>query len=278
VTNHDLREQLYNQRERGTFAEVQLPLARITALHAFFFDLDPGLYRPGNPLFPPDDDPKRFFDLVRPVLDRHPLARDAEVRATGTGLHLIVWLSPPVELVTAAAQARWATYVRAVQATLPTDPNAPGITGVSRVIGSTNSKNGRAVEVLRAGKPVAAGAVEEFVARLAKALFKEIASVLLGDTQVSPCPVCRGEGSRLDVLDRVGMCYGACGKVTLWQVLDLVYAPLAQAGADGTLPAKEANQQAAATPTTPRRKARAKGGKAAGRKARTSAAGRAKAD
>jgi hypothetical protein len=273
-----VREQLYNQRESGTFAVVQLPLERITTLYGFFFDLDPGLYRHGNPLFPPDDDPRRFFELVRHVLDRHPLARDAEVRATGTGLHVIVWLVPPVELGTAAAQARWAAYVRAVQATLPTDPNAPGITGLTRAVGSTNSKNGAVVEVLRAGKPVAAKAVEEFVARLARAPFREVASVLLGDTRVSPCPVCRGEGSRLDVLDRVGMCYGACGKLELGQLLDRVYAPLDQAGADRTQPAKEVNQQAAATPTTPARKARAKGGKGAGRKARKSAVGRAKAD
>jgi hypothetical protein len=278
MSNQDLREQLYNERKAGTFAEVQLPLERITTLHGFFFDLDPGLLRLGNLLFPPGNDPKRFFDLIRQVLDRHPLARDAEVRATGTGLHVIVRLDPPVQLGTAAAQDRWAAYVRAVQATLPTDPNAPGITGLTRAVGSANSKNGAVVEVLRAGKPVTPRAVEEFVDRLTRAPFREVASVLLGDTRVSPCPVCRGEGSRLDVLDRVGMCYGACGKLELAQLLDLVYAPLAQAAAAGTPPAGEVNQQAAATPTTPARKARAKGGKAAGRKARKSAAGRVKAD
>jgi hypothetical protein len=277
MSNQDLREQLYNERKAGTFAEVQLPRERITTLHGFFFDLDPKLYRPGNPLFPPGDDPKRFFDLIRPVLDRHPLARDAEVRASGTGLHVITWIAPPVELGTAAAQARWAAYVRAVQATLPTDPNAPGITALTRAVGGVNTKSGRAVEVLRAGKPVAAGAVEEFVARLAKAPFKEVASVLLGDTRVSPCPVCRGEGARLDVLDHVGVCYAGCGRVKLEQLFDSVYAPLPRAGGDNAPPAREVNQQEA-TPTTPARKARAKGGKGAGRKARKSAAGRAEAD
>jgi hypothetical protein len=256
---------------------VQLPLERITTLHAFFFDLDPGLYRPGNPLFPPDNDPKRFFELVRLVLDRHPLARDAEVRATGTGLHAIVWLAPQVELGTAAAQARWAAYVRAVQATLPTDPNAPGITGLTRAVGSTNSKNGAVVEVLRAGKPVTARAVEEFADRLTRAPFREVASVLLGDVRLSPCPVCLGESSRLDVLDHVGVCYAGCGKVKLEQLFDRVYAPLPRAGGDNAPPAREVNQQEA-TPTTPARKAKAKGGKRAGRKVSKSAVGRAKAD
>jgi hypothetical protein len=278
VTNQDLREQLYNERKAGTFAEVQLPLERITTLHGFFFDLDPKLYRPGNPLFPPGDDAKRFFDLIRPVLDRHPLARDAEVRATGTGLHVIVWLNPPVELGTAAAQDQWSHFVGVVQATLPTDLHAPGITGLTRAVGSANSKNGAVVEVLRAGKPVAARAVEEFVDRLTRAPFREVASVLLGDTRVSPCPVCLGEGSRLDVLDDRGMCYGACGKLREAELFDLVYAPLDQAGADKTQPAKEVNQQAAATPTAPARKTRAKGGKGAGRRGKKSAAGRAKAD
>jgi hypothetical protein len=277
VTSQDLREQLYNRRECGSFADVQLPLERITTLHGFFFDLDPGLLRLGNLLFPPDDDPGRFFELVRPVLDRHPLARDAEVRASGTGLHVIMWIAPPVELGTAAAQARWAAYVRAVQATLPTDPNAPGVTALTRAIGGVNSKNGRKVEALRDGNPVAAVAVEEFVARLAKAPFKEVATVLLGDARV-PCPVCLNENSRLDLLDHLGLCYGgACGKVTLWQLLDLVYAPPARAGGEETPPAKE-GEQVTAVPTTPARKGRAKGGKGAGRKARKSAAGRAKAD
>ncbi len=273
MTSKDLREQLYNRRECGTFAEIQLPAERITTLHGIVFDLDPKLYRPGNPLFPPDDDPRRFFDLVRPVLDRHPLARDAEVRMTGTGLHAIVWLDPPAQLCTAAAQARWGAYVRAVQATLPTDPNAPGITALTRAVGSVTTKSGRAVEVLRAGNPVTAKAVEEFVARLARAPFREVATVLLGDTQVSPCPICLT--SRLDVLDHVGMCYAGCGKVKLDQLFDSVYAPLPRAGGDNTPSARESNQLTAVT-TTPLR--RAKVGKAAGRKGKKAAAGRAKAD
>jgi hypothetical protein len=84
MTNLDIREQLYNEQGTGTLPEVQLPLERITTLHGFLFDLDPGLYRPGNSLFPPAADPKDVHDLIRPVLDRHPLARSAEVRSSGT--------------------------------------------------------------------------------------------------------------------------------------------------------------------------------------------------
>jgi hypothetical protein len=113
-----------------------------------------------------------------------------------------------------------------VQYTLPVDVNAPGIIATTRPVGSVNSKNGAVVELLRPGQSVTPKQVEEFVARVEKAPFKEIATVLIADTQVSPCPVCRGEGSRLDVLDRVGMCY-ACGKVNIEQLFDAVFLPVA---------------------------------------------------
>ena len=103
MNNHDVREQLYNEQKTGTIVETQLPLERITTLHGILFDLDPRLYLPGNTIFPPDDDPQAFYEKVRPVLDRHPLARFAEVRKTGTGLHAIVRLKPPAELKSAVA-------------------------------------------------------------------------------------------------------------------------------------------------------------------------------
>ena len=245
MMNQDAREQLVNDRKVGTFGQVQLPLERITKLHGIVLDLDPGLYIPGNPFFPPADDPEAFFRNIESVLDHHPLAGVAEVRMTGTGLHVIIPLDPPVELKDAGAQRRWDALVRTLQCTLPVDPNAPGITALTRPVGSVNSKNGATVRVLRPGQPVAARAVEEFVARVDKARFKEVAVVLLGRSRVSPCPVCQREGSRLDVLDRAGMCY-TCGKITLDQLLDRIYAPLPQPAKERT-PAAVKNAGATAT-------------------------------
>jgi hypothetical protein len=236
MTANDVREQLANQRQTGTFAEVQLPQARITALHGILLDFDPGLYEHGNPLFPPAADPRAFFEQIAPVLDRHPLARHAEVRVSGSGLHVIVRLGPPVELATDADQRRWAALVKAVQCSLPADPGAPGITALTRPVGSVNSKNGAVVELLRAGKPVEPGEVEAFVARLGEAPFREVVTVLCGGDRVTPCPACRAEGSRLDVLDRVGLCY-SCGEVKLAQVLDGVFAAPRPQQAGGTQPA-----------------------------------------
>jgi hypothetical protein len=234
TNSNDVREALFNEQATGPAGSIQLPQERITSLHGVFFDLDPKLMVPGNRLFPPSNDPRAFYQGIKPVLDRHALARHAEVRASGTGLHLIVWLQPAVQLHSAAEQQRWDGIIQAVQCSLPSDPQSPGITGLTRPEGVVNTKNGATVEVLQVGTPVAPKAVEEFAARLIAAPFREIAQVLLGADRVSPCPVCAGEGTRLDVLDRVGMCYGGCGKVSIEHLYDTVLLPV-------QLPAKRNN-------------------------------------
>jgi len=204
---------------------IQVPAERITTLHGFMVDLDPAKLAPDNPLFPPADSPRAFHEAIKPILGRYPLAHHAEVRVSGTGLHLIIKLEPAVELRTAPDQQRWGAIVRAAQSTLPGDPDAPGITALTRPVGSVNSKNGAVVEVLAPGEPVDPARVVEFVEGLAKAPFKAVATVLLGADRVRPCPACRGEGSRLDVLDQSGRCYGGCAEVTPEQLFDLMYRP-----------------------------------------------------
>jgi hypothetical protein len=147
----DLREALYNDGCTGTESRIQLPAARITRLLGIMIDLDPGKLNPNNRIFPPAADPREFLARIQGVLDHHPLARVAEVRNSGTGLHLLIWLDPPLELKTAGEQRYWDGIVRAVQATLPSDPNAPGITALTRPVGAINSKNGAYIEILRAG-------------------------------------------------------------------------------------------------------------------------------
>ena len=188
-------------------------------------DLDPKLLRTDNGLFEPDADPDTFHQGIRPVLDRHPLAAHGEVRVSGTGLHLLIWLDPPVELRTGEDQERWAKMVKAVQRTLPVDPDMPGITALTRPVGSTNSKNGATVRTLAPGRTVQPSEVEDYVRRVGKAPFREVAVVLLGAERVTPCPLCSKKGKRLDVLDRRGKCYGGCGPVHLHQLFDLIYQP-----------------------------------------------------
>jgi hypothetical protein len=214
TSDQDVREALYNERATGPANRIQLPLERITTLHGILFDLDSKWLVPANAIFPPAEEPKDFYAGIKGVIDRHPLARSAEVRASGTGLHLILWMRPAVELRSAGEQKFWDHVVRAVQRTLPIDPTMPGMTALMRPVGATNSKSGAAVEVLKHGEAVEPAAVQAFVAQLAQAPFRHVGLILLGGERVSPCPVCQGEGTRLDVLDRVGLCYGGCGKVT----------------------------------------------------------------
>jgi len=229
----DLREQLWNEGLTGKAGSIQVPTERITRLRGILLDLDPAKLIAENPWFPPADNPDEFHANIKPVLERHPLARHAEVRASGTGLHAIVRLEPPVELETAAAQKWWAALVRAVQCSLPVDPNAPGITALTRAVGSINSKSGAVVKVLEPGEPINPACVIAFLEALSKAHFKTVAMILLGSEHIQPCPICRRDGTHLRVLDYAGMCY-YCGKVTLANVLDTIYKPLKPARKAGS--------------------------------------------
>jgi hypothetical protein len=221
----DAREQLYNDRLVGDITSVSWPAERVTRLRGILFDLDPAVLLPGNPYMPPADEPIGFYENVRPVLERHPLARHAEVRSSGRGLHVIVWMDPPAELNTAAEQRYWSAAVAAVQRSLPSDPRAPGITALTRPVGSVNRKNGATVTVLKPGEPVAPERVLEFTAELARAPFRVLAGILLGGERLSPCPFCRQAGSEFTTLDRVGRCYPRCGTVGGDRLFDLVLRP-----------------------------------------------------
>jgi hypothetical protein len=223
-TNVDLREQLFNDRLQGPVTQIQIPAERVTTLHGIMADIDPGILRPGNPWFPPAATPRDFHDAIRHVLDRHPLIAHAEVRASGTGLHVITWLDPPVELHSAAQQRYWDGIYDVVRASLPSDPNAPGITALTRPIGSVNGKNGATVECLRAGRPVQPTDVEAFAQRLVAAPFREVAQIFFGAERVSPCPICERDGSGLNAMDSLGKCY-RCGNVGIERVFNVVYRP-----------------------------------------------------
>ena len=218
----DLRKALFNDGRKGTAGRIQIPAERITRLLGIMIDLDPGKLNPDNALFWPSPDPRKFLDRIQGTLDRHPLACDAEMRSSGTGLHAILRLDPPVELKTAGEQRHWDAIVRAVQASLPSDLNAPGITALTRPVGSLNSKNRARVEALRPGSPIDPRRIVEFVLQMKEAPFRVVAGILLGGELVAPCPICSGEHSRLSVMDRVGQCY-SCGKVSLARLYDTIF-------------------------------------------------------
>jgi hypothetical protein len=248
----DLREALFNDGSVGPAELIQVPTERITRLNALMLDLDPSLLIPGNPLFPPADDPREFLDRIGPVIGRHPLLRHAEVRSSGRGLHLVLRFDPPAELASAADQKSWSILVRAVQSSLPADPNAPGITALTRSVGSVNSRNGAVVEVLRPGHCVDPARVEAFVREMAAAPFLTLAKVLLGSERAEPCPICLKPGSSLGVHDRDGTCYG-CGNVTVEMLYEVAYR--ADGGSDGGSGEPDGGDTPGRPEAAPRRKA-----------------------
>lgn len=215
----DWREQTFNSGAVGSVEQVSTPVNLIVQQRMVMVDIDPKYLDPG--LFDTGKGSKAsrlYRQTVRHWLDRHPLWSNAEVRNTGTGLHVLVHLDPVVTFDCPADRDLWVAVVRAMQNTLPSDPNAPGLSALTRPVGSVNSKNGRKVKQLRPGTPVAPDTVLQFVDSLRRRPFATLAGILHGSDRVTPCPVCMTDGSTLAALDRVGRCYARCGTVKLAQL------------------------------------------------------------
>lgn len=216
----DHREQLANEGLSGPVEAVSLPTDMITSLRGIALDVDPKWIRPelfeggkGSPGY------RLYKRLVADWLEHDPLFAKAQVRHTGSGLHILFWFATPVEFESAGDRQRWEGVIRALQCVLPTDPTAPGITALTRPVGSTNSKTGKEVKLLHPGEPVSAEEVIEFFARLRAKPFRTIARLLFGAERIDPCPICQKEGRVLAALDRAGQCYGGCGTVSISRLL-----------------------------------------------------------
>ncbi len=222
----DLRKQLFNEGTVGRIEDIQVSTDRIVQLKGILFDLDPPHYVAGSLIPTVSLDPSKFYSrILRPWLDRHPVLAQCEVRATGTGLHAILWFEAPVKFESAGDRDRWAGIVKVIQAALPIDPDQPGITATTRALGSINSKNGAKVSRLAKGKPVTKEEVMSLFGAMCSAPFKTVFNILTGGDSISPCPVCGGEGTKLSAMDYAGRCYGSCGMVKLETLYDLVLSP-----------------------------------------------------
>jgi hypothetical protein len=222
----DLREQPYNGREIGPFERVQLPTDLITSVDGIVYDIDLHLFRTDSPVQVMIASRRKFYrTTLKPMLDRHPALAGAEVRDTGRGVHAIVWFDAPVVFNSDGERRRWAGIVQVVQAALPIDPDQPGITALTRPLGSINGKTGREVKCLTRGTPVPVADVLQLFQQMVQSPFRTLMGILLGADRVSPCPVCRVEGTSLAALDQVGRCYGSCGNVKLEQLYDVFLAP-----------------------------------------------------
>jgi hypothetical protein len=224
VDAEDVREQICNSGETGTIQQVQLSEAMITSLRGILLDIDPMRFQESVASKKTRQDPQSFFvKVVRGMLSRHPVLGKAEVRNSGTGLHALLWFDKPIEFTSDGDRQRWAAIVKAIQRLLPTDPDCPGITALTRPVGSINSKNGATVQRLKEGEPVTPEEVLGLFNEVRARPFRTVAGILFGGERISPCPVCGT--NRLDVLDRSGVCYGGCGKLTIGQLYDFYLKP-----------------------------------------------------
>ena len=151
---------------------------------------------------------------------RHPVLRHAEIRDTGRWLHAIVRFDQPVQLHSEAEQREWAGRHTILKASVPSISAAPVLHALTRPVGSVNGKTGRAVRTLEPGLPVPTEDLKRWVAEVRTKPFATIAYPLFGAERVTPCPYCRQKGSRLDLGDSVGHCYGPCRQVPITRVLE----------------------------------------------------------
>jgi len=229
----DQREALFNAGAVGTFKEIMVQTHEVTRLPAILIDLDIECLRVGKVIAEaPTDGHDLYEKYVRGWLDNHPVLRKCEVLFTGRGLHCVLRFDKPVEIKSDRRRDMWNTIIRAVQRSLPSDPAAPSLLAMTRPVGSTNSKNGRQVELLRAGEPVTEPEVLQLAEDLTCRGFATFTQILFGSSNVSPCPICRKSDSTLygiapnyrttdPQIARRGSCYH-CGKVMLVSLIDLV--------------------------------------------------------
>ena len=251
----DQREALFNGGAVGTFREVMVQRHEVTLLRGILIEIDGECLRVGNVLEEmPTDGHELYERYVRGWLDNHPLLRKAEVRFSGRWLHCILRFATPVEIKSDRRRELWDAVVRAVQRSLPSDPAAPSLLAMTRPLGSSNSKTGRQVELIKAGEPVSEQEVLHFAEDLTRRGFATVTQILFGTTTVSPCPICRKEDSTLHAsaplyrtrdpnITGRGSCYH-CGKIALATLVDLVLKGRDEEGSDDA----EAAPSAAAAP------------------------------
>jgi len=219
----DLREQLFNERLTGPIKSVATSAERIYELHGLMYDIDPSVLRSGGLLGKIPHNPSELYQrVIGKLIDRSDVLRNAEVRNSGRGLHVILWFDEPVQCDSDQKRLELSCVYDVLIPLLPSDPHQPRLTALTRKVGSINSKSGTQVEVLKAGTPVPYNSVRALAEQSVDAPFKMIGGVLLGGERISPCPICKQPDSSLVLHDHVGHCYG-CGQVTLGQVWQLVY-------------------------------------------------------
>ena len=211
----DLREQLFNQGEIGPVGLVSASIKAVGQIRGILIDIDLNLFQPDGVFSPVGLTSEEFYErhLIN-WLKNHPVLSQAEVRFTGSGFHVLLWFEEPLALQGFTDITRWSNLVDVVQVSLPSNPKQPGINALTWPVGSINSKNGLEVKQLKEGGFVTREEVMELASWIIAEPFAMTLKIWFGGEQVSPCPVCRHEGSYLEPSRSwYGRCYGECSLV-----------------------------------------------------------------
>src|SRR4051794_13041914 len=97
--NVDLRERLYDDGQIGKIAAISTAVDLVTTLNGILLDIDCHIFQSSFCVPEPDLLAPDFYErYVRPWLNRHPVLHKAQVRFSGTGLHVLLMLDKPIEL------------------------------------------------------------------------------------------------------------------------------------------------------------------------------------
>lgn len=214
ATSLDVRELLVNDRASGPAYRMAVPVEQVTAIHGLMIDLDCKILNPDVVGQASVDSADVLYEQhVRVWLDRDDVLGKAEVRNTGGGLHVLLWLDPPI-LCTGGEARQWDRIARGIRNALPGDPNVNGIIAMTRPVGALNTKYNppRLVRVLREGQAIS----RDEILSLSRQMIEEPAStwmrLFFGDRRASPCPLCQ-KGESLGVAGKWNCkCY-ECGYV-----------------------------------------------------------------
>ncbi len=188
----DEREATYNGRDRGPACDIARSVEQISAIHGFITDIDCKLLDPAVIGKECVESPTALYTQhVRHWLDRDRVLSKAEVRDTGGGLHVCLWLDSPI-ICDAKDVREWDGVARGVRNVLPCDPSLNGIIAMTRPIGALNTKYDppREVRLLREGQAVSREEVLELGHRVVEQPARLWMRLFFGGERTSPCPLC----------------------------------------------------------------------------------------
>jgi hypothetical protein len=223
----DIREATFNGAEKGPAYAIAKPVDEVSCINGFMIDLDCGILDPAVVGEAASQSADELYEKVARIwLDRDPVLTKAEVRNTGHGLHVLLWMDEPI-ICTGDDTRRWDKIARGLRNALPGDPNLNGIIAMTRPVGATNSKHepAKTVTQLRAGQPISCEEILDLNNRVATAPARLWMRVLHGGDRVSPCPLCSSGNTSLGVAGNWQVqCY-ECGRLDAAALVYRHYSP-----------------------------------------------------